>query len=150
AALAAGAAAFAPAAGAAAAGAAPPAAGAAPSAGASSLDFPPTSCLRWPTLGSPKTLLFSSHFSSSFKTSSRPARVSTLRWRTSELALFKLRSNDISASFYWGEDCSILGKYFYICELIMAKQLKKRVFLVASGDLRLSANQVCWPAQKQM
>ncbi len=24
------------------------------------------------------------------------------------------------------------------------------VFLVASGDLRLSANQVCWPAQKQM
>ena len=27
---------------------------------------------------------------------------------------------------------------------------KKQVLLVASGDLRLSANQVCWPAQKQM
>jgi L-fucose isomerase-like protein len=26
----------------------------------------------------------------------------------------------------------------------------KQVFLVASGDLRLSANQVCWPAQKEM
>lgn len=32
----------------------------------------------------------------------------------------------------------------------MAKRVKNRVFLVASGDLRLSANQVCWPAQKQM
>src|SRR5262245_35149617 len=30
-------------------------------------------------------------------------------------------------------------------------QLKRRqVQLIASGDLRLSANQVCWPAQKQM
>jgi hypothetical protein len=27
---------------------------------------------------------------------------------------------------------------------------KKQVLLVASGDLRLSANQVCWPAQKAM
>jgi L-fucose isomerase-like protein len=27
---------------------------------------------------------------------------------------------------------------------------KKQVLLVASGDLRLSANQKCWPAQKQM
>ena len=27
---------------------------------------------------------------------------------------------------------------------------EKEVLLIASGDLRLSANQVCWPAQKQM
>ena len=27
---------------------------------------------------------------------------------------------------------------------------KKDVLLIASGDLRLSANQVCWPAQKEM
>ncbi len=27
---------------------------------------------------------------------------------------------------------------------------KKQVYLVASGDLRLSANRVCWPAQKEM
>ena len=27
---------------------------------------------------------------------------------------------------------------------------KKNVYLVASGDLRLSANQKCWPAQKAM
>lgn len=27
---------------------------------------------------------------------------------------------------------------------------KKQVYLVASGDLRLSANQMCWPAQQQM
>jgi hypothetical protein len=32
-----------------------------------------------------------------------------------------------------------------------AKKLKgKRIQLVASGDLRLSANQVCWPAQSEM
>lgn len=31
-----------------------------------------------------------------------------------------------------------------------AKAKKKQVFLVASGDLRLSANQVCWPAQHAM
>jgi len=31
-----------------------------------------------------------------------------------------------------------------------AKLKKKEVVLVASGDLRLSANQVCWPAQKAM
>ncbi|HWB53561.1 MAG TPA: hypothetical protein VG722_05190 [Tepidisphaeraceae bacterium] len=31
-----------------------------------------------------------------------------------------------------------------------SKLEKNRVFLVASGDLRLSANQVCWPAQAQM
>lgn len=30
------------------------------------------------------------------------------------------------------------------------KLRKKQVLLVASGDLRLSANQVCWPAQKAM
>src|SRR4051812_2238082 len=30
------------------------------------------------------------------------------------------------------------------------KAKSKQVFLVASGDLRLSANQVCWPAQKEM
>jgi hypothetical protein len=30
------------------------------------------------------------------------------------------------------------------------KSKKKQVMLVASGDLRLSANQVCWPAQKEM
>ncbi len=30
------------------------------------------------------------------------------------------------------------------------KAKKKQVFLVASGDLRLSANQVCWPAQHAM
>src|SRR6476469_3982902 len=27
---------------------------------------------------------------------------------------------------------------------------KKQVLLIASGDLRLSANQVCWPAQQDM
>ncbi len=27
---------------------------------------------------------------------------------------------------------------------------KNQVLLVASGDLRLSANQVCWPAQQAM
>ena len=27
---------------------------------------------------------------------------------------------------------------------------RKQVLLVANGDLRLSANQVCWPAQKAM
>ena len=27
---------------------------------------------------------------------------------------------------------------------------KKEVYIVASGDLRLSANQVCWPAQERM
>jgi len=31
-----------------------------------------------------------------------------------------------------------------------AKVPKKQVLLVASGDLRLSANQNCWPAQKEM
>src|SRR5436190_669135 len=32
-----------------------------------------------------------------------------------------------------------------------AKKLKKKqVQLIANGDLRLSANQVCWPAQKAM
>ena len=30
------------------------------------------------------------------------------------------------------------------------KVKKKQVLLVASGDLRLSANQTCWPAQKEM
>ena len=27
---------------------------------------------------------------------------------------------------------------------------KKRIYLIASGDLRLSANQLCWPAQRDM
>ena len=27
---------------------------------------------------------------------------------------------------------------------------KKEVILIASGDLRLSANRLCWPAQKAM
>jgi hypothetical protein len=31
-----------------------------------------------------------------------------------------------------------------------SKTPENSVFLVASGDLRLSANQVCWPAQRQM
>ncbi len=31
-----------------------------------------------------------------------------------------------------------------------AKSASRRIMLVASGDLRLSANQVCWPAQQQM
>ncbi len=31
-----------------------------------------------------------------------------------------------------------------------ARAGKKDVLLIASGDLRLSANQVCWPAQKEM
>src|SRR5262245_43731526 len=30
------------------------------------------------------------------------------------------------------------------------KLKKKQVYLIASGDLRLSANQVCWPAQQAM
>src|SRR5262245_24742254 len=30
------------------------------------------------------------------------------------------------------------------------KLKKKQVQLIASGDLRLSANQKCWPAQEQM
>ncbi len=32
----------------------------------------------------------------------------------------------------------------------IAKVGKKQIVLVASGDLRLSANQVCWPAQNAM
>src|ERR1700728_4315595 len=32
----------------------------------------------------------------------------------------------------------------------MAKSAANEVLLVTSGDLRLSANQVCWPAQKDM
>src|ERR1051325_125364 len=32
----------------------------------------------------------------------------------------------------------------------MPKAKKKQVQLIANGDLRLSANQVCWPAQKAM
>ncbi len=32
----------------------------------------------------------------------------------------------------------------------LPKLKKKQVQLIASGDLRLSANQVCWPAQKEM
>jgi len=32
----------------------------------------------------------------------------------------------------------------------MAKKKSKTVLLIANGDLRLSANQVCWPAQKEM
>ncbi|MFV2070619.1 MAG: fucose isomerase, partial [Pirellulales bacterium] len=31
-----------------------------------------------------------------------------------------------------------------------SKAKKNQVFLVASGDLRLSANQKCWPAQREM
>ena len=31
-----------------------------------------------------------------------------------------------------------------------AKLQKKQIYLIASGDLRLSANQKCWPAQSQM
>ena len=30
------------------------------------------------------------------------------------------------------------------------KLKKNQIQLIASGDLRLSANQVCWPAQRQM
>ena len=30
------------------------------------------------------------------------------------------------------------------------KLKKNQIQLIASGDLRLSANQVCWPAQKEM
>ena len=30
------------------------------------------------------------------------------------------------------------------------KLKKNQVQLIASGDLRLSANQVCWPAQEEM
>src|SRR5690606_14896920 len=32
----------------------------------------------------------------------------------------------------------------------LPKLKKNQVYLIASGDLRLSANQMCWPAQKQM
>lgn len=32
----------------------------------------------------------------------------------------------------------------------MASSNKKQVYLIASGDLRLSANQKCWPAQREM
>src|SRR3954454_16706992 len=32
----------------------------------------------------------------------------------------------------------------------MAKLKKNQVQLIANGDLRTSANQVCWPAQKAM
>ena len=28
--------------------------------------------------------------------------------------------------------------------------MSKEIYLIASGDLRLSANQTCWPAQKEM
>ena len=33
---------------------------------------------------------------------------------------------------------------------VKRKSTKKQVLLIASGDLRLSANQVCWPAQQEM
>src|SRR5262245_34006810 len=87
-----------------AAGAAAPAAGAAPAAAPSaaapsSAAAPPpliSSCLRLATFGSPNTLFFSSHFSSSLSLARRSARVSTLRCRTSELALLRLRSSDIT------------------------------------------------------
>jgi len=32
----------------------------------------------------------------------------------------------------------------------LPKLKKKQVQLIASGDLRLSANQQCWPAQREM
>ncbi len=35
-------------------------------------------------------------------------------------------------------------------KLSLPKLKKKQIQLIASGDLRLSANQVCWPAQKAM
>ena len=54
-----------------------------------------TVILRWATLGRPKTLLASVHFSSSLSFSRRSARVSTLRWRTRLLAALRLRSSDI-------------------------------------------------------
>src|SRR5580765_7808964 len=103
----AGAAPLAPAAGAAAplpaapaAGAAAPAAGAVPAATAAASaaagSFFATAALRCATFGSPKTLLASVHFSSSFNFSNRSSRVSTLRCRIRELALFRLRSRDIS------------------------------------------------------
>src|SRR5205823_8932834 len=87
----AGAAAAAPAAGAATAPGVPAAAASA----ASSLAALATVALRWATLGRPKTLLASVHFSSSLSFSRRSARVSTLRWRISALAPFKLGSSDI-------------------------------------------------------
>src|SRR2546421_1787264 len=87
----AGAAAAAPAAGAATSPGVPAAGG----FGASSLAALATVALRWATLGRPKTLLASVHFSSSLSFSRRSARVSTLRWRISALAPFKLGSSDI-------------------------------------------------------
>ena len=34
--------------------------------------------------------------------------------------------------------------------LSMIKKTHQEIWLVASGDLRLAANQLCWPAQKAM
>src|SRR4051794_11361394 len=86
----------APAAGAAPVAVAPATAPAAPSATSSLAPLPPTICLRLATFGRPKTLFLSSHFSASFSRSNRSSRVRTLRWRIRALALFRLRSSDIT------------------------------------------------------
>ena len=91
------------------AGAAAPAAGVVPSAAASALAVFTRAIFRWATFGSPSGLFLPPvHFSCSVSMSNRSARVSTLRCRTSELALFKLRSIDIQPPRC--ESSSICGK----------------------------------------
>jgi hypothetical protein len=34
--------------------------------------------------------------------------------------------------------------------IVLPTASQNEIYLVASGDLRLSANQVCWPAQMEM
>lgn len=45
---------------------------------------------------------------------------------------------------------SIMAKTATASARATSKLKKNQIQLIASGDLRLSANQVCWPAQKQM
>src|SRR6478609_4691475 len=43
-----------------------------------------------------------------------------------------------------------MSAYATPAKSVTAKLKKKQVYLIASGDLRQSANQKCWPAQSQM
>ena len=43
-----------------------------------------------------------------------------------------------------------MSNYLIPKPTIRPKLKNKQVYLVANGDLRLSANQMCWPAQKKM
>jgi len=54
----------------------------------------------------------------------------------------------------WAEACVLLDNPIQELQglrgVTMAMQSNSSVYMVASGDLRLSANQLCWPAQKKL